>query len=71
MEVVMREVPVLGKARPIYVVSGLYVKFWVRTVYPQRERIELGNPPQVELDRYMGAAYEEVVRLPTSTEPAW
>jgi AAA+ ATPase superfamily predicted ATPase len=62
LEVVRREVPVLGKARPIYVVSDLYIKFWVRFVYPQRDWIELGNAPRVDVNSYMASAYEEVVR---------
>jgi len=62
LEVVRREVPVLGKARPIYVLSDLYIKFWIQFVYAQRERIELGNPPQMDIAKYMGTAYEEVVR---------
>ncbi|MFP3169448.1 MAG: ATP-binding protein [Thermoproteus sp.] len=62
LEVIRREVPVLGKARPIYVVSDLYMKFWIRFVYPQREWIELGNPPRLDLDGYMAAAYEEIIR---------
>jgi AAA+ ATPase superfamily predicted ATPase len=62
LEVVRREVPVLGKARPIYVVSDLYIKFWARFVHPQRDWIELGNTPRVDLNSYMASAYEEVVR---------
>jgi len=62
LEVVRREVPVLGKARPIYVVSDLYIKFWVHFVYPQRGWIELGNAPRVDVNSYMASAYEEVVR---------
>ncbi|AEA12356.1 archaeal ATPase, fused to C-terminal DUF234 domain protein [Thermoproteus uzoniensis 768-20] len=62
LEIVRREAPVLGKARPIYVVSDLYVKFWTRFVYPQRGWIELGNPPALDLDSYMGSAFEEIVR---------
>ena len=51
----------LGKARPIYVVSDLYMKFWVRFVYPQRDWIKLDNAPRVDLNSYMASAYEEVV----------
>ena len=62
LEVVRREVPVLGKARPIYVVSDLYVKFWIRAVYRHRELVELGGAAPADVDRYMQSAYEEVVR---------
>jgi hypothetical protein len=62
LEVVRREVPVLGWARPFYVVSDLYIKFWVRFVHPQRDWIELGNAPRVDENSYMALAYEEVVR---------
>lgn len=62
LDVVRRETPVLGKARPIYVVSDLYVKFWVRHIYGRREMFEMGEAPRPDIDRYMSAAYEEVVR---------
>lgn len=62
LEVVRREAPVLGKARPIYVVSDLYIKLWARSIYPQRGWVELGNPPRLDLERYMSSAYEEIVR---------
>ena len=42
-------------------VSDLYIKFWARFVHPQRDWIELGNTPRVDLNSYMASAYEEVV----------
>jgi len=62
LDVVKREVPLLSKARPVYRVVDLYIKFWISSVYPQREWIELGESPRVDLRKYMGQAYEEVVR---------
>ncbi|MEZ0247681.1 MAG: ATP-binding protein, partial [Thermoproteus sp.] len=62
LNIVRREVPVMGKARPIYVVADLYVKFWIRYIYNKREAFELGETPSPDLDRYMASAYEEIVR---------
>jgi AAA+ ATPase superfamily predicted ATPase len=44
LEVVRREVPVLGKARPIYVVSDLYIKFWARLVHPRETGSSSATP---------------------------
>jgi len=42
MGVVERVKPVLGKARPTYAVRDNYLRFWVRYVLPNKDRIELG-----------------------------
>ncbi|MEM1924502.1 MAG: ATP-binding protein [Pyrobaculum sp.] len=70
LEVVRREAPLWGRARPIYLISDLYIRFWIRAVYRNRELVELGGFVNIDIDRYMQGAYEEIVRraLPRLSE---
>ncbi|QOJ79000.1 ATP-binding protein [Infirmifilum lucidum] len=64
MGVVERVKPVLGRARPVYAVRDNYLRFWVRYVLPNKDRVELGayRFRLQEMWDYLPLVFEEMVR---------
>ena len=64
LDIVKRERTVIGKSRPIYRIIDNYIRFWVRYVYPNKDKIEIGafefNKKQME--NYIPKVFEELVR---------
>ena len=64
LDILKREKPVLGRARPIYRIVDNYIRFWVRYVYPNKDKIEMGTYEfkKSYMENYIPKIYEEMVR---------
>ncbi len=64
MGIIKREKPVMGRQRPIYRVIDYYIRFWVRYVLPNKDKIEFGTFKFEKklLSNYIPNAFEDLVR---------
>ena len=64
LDIVVREKPIMGKARPIYVIKDNYIRFWVRYVYPNKDKIEWGTFwfRKEQMNNYLPKVFEDLVR---------
>ena len=62
MGVMERVKPIMGRAKPLYVVRDNYIRFWVRYIYPNKNLIELGVYEFRGMNNYIPKVFEEMVR---------
>ncbi|MGQ4891592.1 MAG: ATP-binding protein [Candidatus Njordarchaeia archaeon] len=64
LNILKREKPIMGKSRPIYRIIDNYIRFWVRYVYPNKDKVELGTYrfDRETMRNYIPHIFEDMVR---------